>query len=87
MAGLLTDIPSERSTTAEVEEPAKTTDFKKRDELAEKSILFDLFTSGVDMEDMRYFRKSYDKLLNKEDTVSQDYTYNCSIVNQWLFYQ
>ena len=49
--------------------------FTQRDTAGERTVLFDIFNHGVDMEDLLYFRKCYEKMLSKDDVVC---VYNAS---------
>lgn len=69
---LLKDIPSEKlkETPDEDTSEENKSSFTLRDTSAQKAILFDLFTSGVDAEDMLYFKMCYNKMLSNDDSVS-----------------
>lgn len=49
--------------------PTAVSNFQTRDNMAERTILFDIFNHGVDMEDLQYFRKCYEKMLATDDVV------------------
>lgn len=67
LARLLKDIPTEKPVVEPEESPPL---FKRRDEPGQAAILFDLFNAGVDIEDLRYLRLCYDKMLSSDDVVS-----------------
>lgn len=72
LKSLPTDIPSIPDKKEAVTKPG----FTLRDEAMERAILFDLFNSGVDEEDLQYFNKCYDKMLSNDDEVMIVFKYS-----------
>jgi len=61
-------VPVKDTVPATVETaPAK---FKVRSNMEQRAILYELFNSGMDLEDMKYFKLCYEKMLNNDDAVS-----------------
>lgn len=69
MDRLLKDIPTVADKT-KAKPATPVSKFVTRDNVGERTLLFDIFNHGVDVEDLQYFRMCYEKMLAKDDVVS-----------------